>query len=234
MADTIETFEAETQLLGSSPVAFVDAVINAVNDYAYDASEQMLKTLLASDPQLDPVAMRRVVNKLLNFVQDQIDKYYDKYELFCLTNVLKIPSHVGLPTDLPPSADLHQLQEKERELRDKQNTLRQSIREAISLRQSQILELQSLRAKEDAIKVLKTWKSEVAAACKATGVHKPREYVTMVTTDLERTTQECEKIATNARAILKHASAADSGETAYKRRRTRTQTTSVKDLLNAV
>eukprot|EP00041_Stephanoeca_diplocostata_P005865 m.69758 g.69758 ORF g.69758 m.69758 type:complete len:214 (-) comp16045_c0_seq10:1217-1858(-) len=213
MADTIETFEAETQLLGSSPVAFVDAVINAVNDYAYDASEQMLKTLLASDPQLDPVAMRRVVNKLLNFVQDQIDKYYDKYELFCLTNVLKIPSHVGLPTDLPPSADLHQLQEKERELRDKQNTLRQSIRE---------------------IKVLKTWKSEVAAACKATGVHKPREYVTMVTTDLERTTQECEKIATNARAILKHASAADSGETAYKRRRTRTQTTSVKDLLNAV
>lgn len=100
MGDAIETFEAETQLLGTSPVAFVDAVINAVNDYAYDASEQMLKALLASDPQLDPVAMRRVVNKLLSFVQDQIDKYYDKYELFCLTNVLKIPSHVKLPTDL--------------------------------------------------------------------------------------------------------------------------------------
>lgn len=35
-------------------------VINAVNDYAYDASEQLLQTLLNADRELDPVALRRV------------------------------------------------------------------------------------------------------------------------------------------------------------------------------
>ena len=43
----------------------------------------------------------QAVNKLLNFVQDEIDKIYDRFELYCLTNLLKVPPHIELPTDLP-------------------------------------------------------------------------------------------------------------------------------------
>lgn len=46
----------------------VVAVINAVNDYAYDASEKLLEALVASDQELDPAALRVVSRLLLEHV----------------------------------------------------------------------------------------------------------------------------------------------------------------------
>jgi len=36
---------------------------------------------------------------MLTFVQDAIDKYFDKFELYCLSNVFHIPENVTVPGD---------------------------------------------------------------------------------------------------------------------------------------
>lgn len=58
----------------------------------------------------------QAVNVLLNFLQDRIDSVYDRFELFCLANVLRVPPHIKLPTDLP-LADLSVSAEREAELK---------------------------------------------------------------------------------------------------------------------
>jgi hypothetical protein len=46
------------------------------------------------------------VEKLLNFVQDAVDKYFDKFELYCLSNVFRVPPHAKLDGDLPADDEM--------------------------------------------------------------------------------------------------------------------------------
>ena len=67
----------------------------AVNDYGYDSSEQMLNQIRTKYGTIDELTLRQDVDKLLNFVQDAIDKYFDKFELYALNNVFRVPTEVS-------------------------------------------------------------------------------------------------------------------------------------------
>lgn len=82
------------------------AVINAVNDYCYDGSEEMVSLLQRENEAVDPTVLRQDVEKFLNFTQDAVDKYLDKFELYCLTNVFRVPAHAKLAGDLPLEAEI--------------------------------------------------------------------------------------------------------------------------------
>lgn len=86
--------------------ALVVAVINAVNDYCYDGSEEMVSLLERENETVDPTVLRQDVEKFLNFTQDAVDKYLDKFELYCLTNVFRVPAHAKLVGDLPSEAEI--------------------------------------------------------------------------------------------------------------------------------
>lgn len=61
--------------------AYLETVVNAVNDYAFDYTDEMLHTVMKKNPDANKAALRKVVDKLLNFLQDSIDKYFDKFEM---------------------------------------------------------------------------------------------------------------------------------------------------------
>lgn len=97
----IQNFEVETQFFGFNPLTIVDLAINAVNDIAFDRAEELRKRLLLHHSNLDEDELLQTLNAVLNYVQDSIDKYFDKFELYCLTEVFRIPAHISLPGDLP-------------------------------------------------------------------------------------------------------------------------------------
>lgn len=116
------------------------------------------------------------MNKLLNFIQDQVDKYYDRFELFCLSNVLRVPPHVPLPTDLP-SGEAVATAERVAELRGEQKALLEKLQEVMAKREAQERELASLRARKASEGPAADMTREVTAACKRSGVSGAAECV---------------------------------------------------------
>ena len=82
-----------------------------MNDYCYDGSEEMVALLEREHQTVDPTVLRQDIEKCLNFTQDAVDKYFDKFELYCLTNIFRVPAHATLDGDLP--ADIPTPSEKE-------------------------------------------------------------------------------------------------------------------------
>ncbi|EGD82599.1 hypothetical protein PTSG_03253 [Salpingoeca rosetta] len=102
--EELPTYELEAQFFGFLPTTVIDLVINAVNDYVL-LSADSLKTFLlesSSSPfREEPDHVWKAVTAVVNFVQDAVDKYFDKFELYCFRNVFKIPEALPVPGDIP-------------------------------------------------------------------------------------------------------------------------------------
>eukprot|EP00043_Microstomoeca_roanoka_P003248 m.42853 g.42853 ORF g.42853 m.42853 type:complete len:234 (-) comp11982_c0_seq1:252-953(-) len=103
----LPTYELEAQYFGFLPTTIIDLVINAVNDYVL-LSADSLKDFLLENPSSpfreEPEHVWKAVTAVVNFVQDAVDKYFDKFELYCFRNVFKVPEEMPVPGDLPSSS----------------------------------------------------------------------------------------------------------------------------------
>ena len=75
-------------------MAFVDDIVNALNDYAHDGVDYVEGKLRATAPNGDVAAGANRVHELL---QKSLDTNFDNFELYLMQHILKIPSGVELP-----------------------------------------------------------------------------------------------------------------------------------------
>eukprot|EP01147_Barroeca_monosierra_P005087 gene5087-6983_t len=151
--DTLQTYELETQYFGFLPTNVIDLVINAVNDYVLSSADSLKTFLLESNSspvREEPEHVWKAVIAVVSFVQDAVDKYFDKFELYCFRNIFKIPEHLNVPGDIPrlqsrPAGapelqSLIQQVEKEmkrnRQLREELRSLQTSVKGRAQVRQS--------------------------------------------------------------------------------------------------
>eukprot|EP00730_Choanoeca_flexa_P013470 TRINITY_DN5356_c0_g3_i1.p1 TRINITY_DN5356_c0_g3~~TRINITY_DN5356_c0_g3_i1.p1 ORF type:complete len:244 (+),score=57.84 TRINITY_DN5356_c0_g3_i1:25-732(+) len=120
-------YQRETQYLGFHPINIVDLVINAINDYVVEGAQSARKYLLEQEDSPfkdDDAAVTETISVILSFIQDAVDKYFDKFELYCFRNVFAVPAGVVVPGDLPMSPAT----ESEEQALDKEiEALRQQI-----------------------------------------------------------------------------------------------------------
>jgi len=93
-------FAREEQFFGFSPSTFLDGVVNCVTDYtadALDAAENRLKEEKTVKNKEAEKQTEQSLNKVLEIYKKNIDQNFDKFELYVLNNVLRIPEHVVLP-----------------------------------------------------------------------------------------------------------------------------------------
>ena len=91
-------YERETEFFGIHPVSVVDNVINAVNDYVCDGCDKV-EDFLLQDITLKEHSkeVRSGVDKALKRLQAGIDVNFDKFELYVLRNVLRLPEDFTVP-----------------------------------------------------------------------------------------------------------------------------------------
>ncbi|KAJ3218075.1 hypothetical protein HDU67_006633 [Dinochytrium kinnereticum] len=91
---------------GFAPVDFVDDVINAVNDLMYQAMEEFQR--FVEGEMEDQVEVEKGMASLETLLENVIDKYFDKFELYALQNIFSLPRNVSvvLPQyrDIDPTA----------------------------------------------------------------------------------------------------------------------------------
>jgi len=123
-----ELFVRETEFFGFTPISFVDDVINSVNEYLYQAMDQLQVFFVEqgkdhSKEEIQKVERVRLffllflnsngcyffssssfpfqgLDKVVTLLESSIDSNFDKFELYVLKNIFKIPEHVHLPHQL--------------------------------------------------------------------------------------------------------------------------------------
>lgn len=101
MACLIPDEQYETQFFGFSPSSFLDGVKGLILDRLSEATEQ-LEGHLAQIPE--EIISKEEVSRGIGLLRQQTDSNYtktmQKLEAHILGNVMKIPSHVLLPSDV--------------------------------------------------------------------------------------------------------------------------------------
>ncbi|XP_063610846.1 protein MIS12 homolog [Penaeus indicus] len=101
MASVIPDEQYETQFFGFSPSSFLDGVKGLILDRLSEATEQ-LEGHLTQIPE--EIISKEEVSKGIGLLHQQTDSNYtktmQKLEAHILGNVMKIPSHVLLPSDI--------------------------------------------------------------------------------------------------------------------------------------
>ncbi|EFA83975.1 CAF1 family protein [Heterostelium album PN500] len=100
--DLLTGFKREQEFFSWHPLAFIDDVNEAVFEItaidAADYIEHCLQTHLSPDPQtLEKISQG--ANKAWNILDESFKKNLDKFELFLLSNVFKIPDDLVLPNE---------------------------------------------------------------------------------------------------------------------------------------
>ncbi|KAH3687404.1 hypothetical protein WICPIJ_001617 [Wickerhamomyces pijperi] len=100
-----KTTEILTEHLEFPPMLLIDRIINAVNDVMYKCTESVENHLLSKvgnlteDPQSEGKKADSEIElgttKLETLLESSIDKNFDKFELYCLRNILTIPSDLS-------------------------------------------------------------------------------------------------------------------------------------------
>jgi len=96
------TFPRETSFFGFHPLSFVDDVIDASQDYSsacVETLEYFLKEKLYEklDPARRDVAISEGCEQVLKVLANALDKSFDKFELYALSNIFHIPTNLVLP-----------------------------------------------------------------------------------------------------------------------------------------
>lgn len=88
-------FEMETRYFGFDPVQFVDLAIVIANETIYLAAERFLTILHGSEEssQLSPFSLEEGLLKLLTLLESNVDKHFDVFELYVLTNIFRLPEN---------------------------------------------------------------------------------------------------------------------------------------------
>ncbi|ROT81659.1 protein MIS12 homolog [Penaeus vannamei] len=101
MASVIPDEQYETQFFGFSPSSFLDGVKGLVLDRLSEATEQ-LEGHLSQIPE--EIISKEEVSRGIGLLRQQTDSNYtktmQKLEAHILENVMKIPAHVLLPSDV--------------------------------------------------------------------------------------------------------------------------------------
>ena len=105
-----DTFEQETEFFGFTPISFIDDVINFVNEYLYSAINS-LKNYVEENCQMKDAsnakeqqqqqqqqeAIQHGIDQVVSLFESAIDINFDKFELYVLKNIFRIPPNTVLP-----------------------------------------------------------------------------------------------------------------------------------------
>jgi hypothetical protein len=89
--DTAAHMELLTEYFGFCPIDFVDDIINTVNDLLYKAMDELEKIIRAELADEDQVV--RGMAAVETLFENAIDKYFDKFELYCMSQIFVLPNH---------------------------------------------------------------------------------------------------------------------------------------------
>mmetsp|Transcript_16889 Transcript_16889/g.40164 ORF Transcript_16889/g.40164 Transcript_16889/m.40164 type:complete len:220 (+) Transcript_16889:25-684(+) len=85
----------DAQFHGYEPLRIVDDVINSFNDYSCDAADAMQKVLTQAPGMGEhSKAVEEGLDRWQLKVQRAADKNFDKFELYALNNVFRVPAEV--------------------------------------------------------------------------------------------------------------------------------------------
>jgi hypothetical protein len=91
LQDTAAHMELLTEYFGFCPIDFVDDIINTVNDLLYKSMDELEKIIRAELTDEDQV--ERGMAAVETLFENAIDKYFDKFELYCMSQIFVLPNH---------------------------------------------------------------------------------------------------------------------------------------------
>jgi len=95
--DDAEGLARSEKFFGTSPVRLVDDVYNVTSVYMKRGLDQ-LETEMQEDPytQKEPLAIKQGVSQAYEKLFSSLDKNVDKFEIYVVRNILKMPRHLDL------------------------------------------------------------------------------------------------------------------------------------------
>ncbi|KAI9144492.1 Mis12 protein-domain-containing protein [Paraphysoderma sedebokerense] len=140
----------------STPLSFIDDVINSVNDLLYQGSAELERFVEGEVGGLEAVQGIHMIETLL---ESAIDKNFDRFELFALQNVFKIPEGVKVLLPHYKELNLNFTLSEDASLDHELSRLRKRLVAVRHLNRT----LKSEESRTDRqISVLKGWEEEVA------------------------------------------------------------------------
>jgi hypothetical protein len=85
----LKHMELLTEHFGFNPMDFVDDIINTANDLIYKAMDQLEKII--SLEIKDPALVEKGMSSIETLFENAIDKYFDKFELYCMSQIFVLP-----------------------------------------------------------------------------------------------------------------------------------------------
>ncbi|KAF9380004.1 hypothetical protein CPB97_008624 [Podila verticillata] len=125
-----------TEHFGSSPLSFVDDVINSVNNMIYQASmalQEFIEFQLQEITQIEgrtldiKLETEKGMHKFETLLESSVDKNFDRFELYALKNIFGVPEDVDLVLPHYEALDFTIASEREKELDDELEILRRQV-----------------------------------------------------------------------------------------------------------
>ncbi|KAG0350103.1 hypothetical protein BG005_010359 [Podila minutissima] len=125
-----------TEHFGSSPLSFVDDVINSVNNMIYQASmalQEFIEFQLQEIAQIEGRTLdirletEKGMHKFETLLESSVDRNFDRFELYALKNIFGVPEDVDIVLPHYEALDFSIAFEHEQELDDELETLRRQV-----------------------------------------------------------------------------------------------------------
>lgn len=164
--EPVETYVREAQLFGFTPLSVCDSIVNAVNDILYDGVDGVQRALREKGilPATNEEEATRRMNLFLGKLQDAVDDSFDRFELYVLNNVLRVPLNARLPGDTAiaaaPSAD------EDAALCEQVVHARSKLRQMRAFGQALRSEMEAVTAMERLLSIRSAHLDAFAAVCK--------------------------------------------------------------------
>ncbi|KAG0028671.1 hypothetical protein BGZ82_008315 [Podila clonocystis] len=125
-----------TEHFGSSPLSFVDDVINSVNNMIYQASmalQEFIEYQLQEITQIEgrtldiKLETEKGMHKFETLLESSVDRNFDRFELYALKNIFGVPEDVDIVLPHYEALDFSIASEREQELDDELEILRRQV-----------------------------------------------------------------------------------------------------------
>ncbi|KAF9313613.1 hypothetical protein BG003_005024 [Podila horticola] len=125
-----------TEHFGSSPLSFVDDVINSVNNMIYQASmalQEFIEFQLQEIAQIEgrtldiKLETEKGMHKFETLLESSVDRNFDRFELYALKNIFGVPEDVDIVLPHYEALDFSIAAEREQELDDELGILRRQV-----------------------------------------------------------------------------------------------------------
>lgn len=92
--------EYETQYFGFTPKSFMNGVYNALAEYIKEGLTAFTEHIEQQYPEeMTPDDLKKAEENLMKYILRKLNRSFDILEQYLITNVLKIPDHIVLPSD---------------------------------------------------------------------------------------------------------------------------------------